>query len=98
MKPANWSLDRKRFLIIAFTVILFFSNSFIRVRAGKVSLLGRLHTTFHKKNLFSGKKKNLGMLMWRVILVILGMFGNFGLDNVNVALLRVKFPLSRLKY
>ena len=35
----------------------FFSNSFIRVRAGKVSLLGRLHTTFHKKKLFSRWKK-----------------------------------------
>ena len=75
MKPANWSLDRKRFLIIAFTVILFFSNSFIRVRAGKVSLLGRLHTTFHKKNLFSGGKKfghvNVGCNFGDVYMLIL---------------------------
>ena len=53
----------------------FFSNSFIRGRAGKISLLGRLHTTFHKKScFFFPTEKNLGMLMWRVILVILGMF------------------------
>ena len=80
----NWTHNNRPFLD---TVILFFfSNS--------------LHTTFHNKRfqVFFGRKKNLGMLMWRVILVILGMFGNFGLDNVNVALLRVKFPLSRLKY
>ena len=58
MKPANRSLDRKRYFIIAFIVILFFSNSFIRGRAGQVSLLGRLHTTFHKKKVFfSGGKK-----------------------------------------
>ena len=52
----------------------FFSNSFIRARAGQVSLLGRLHTTFHKKSFFFPVAKSLGMLMWRVILVILGMF------------------------
>ena len=74
MKPANWSLDRKGFLIIAFMVILFFSNSFIRGRAGQVSLLGCVHTTFHKKFFFFPVEKILGMLMCRVILVILDMF------------------------
>ena len=34
MKPINRNLD-------------FFSNNFARRKAGKVSLLGRLHTTFH---------------------------------------------------
>ena len=38
------------------------------------------------------------MLMWPVILVIFGTFGNFGHDNVNVAYLRVMFSLTRLKY
>ena len=33
-------------------VILFFSNDFARRRVEKVSLLGRLHTTFHKKAAF----------------------------------------------
>ena len=36
--------------------------------------------------------------MWSVIFVILGMFCNFGHDNVNVAYLRVMCPLARLKY
>ena len=34
----------------------FFSNSFIQGRAGNVSLLGRLHTTLHKKVFFPGGK------------------------------------------
>ena len=72
MKPANWSLDRKRFLIIAFIVILFFSNSFIRGRAGHVSLLGRLHTTLHKKKFFFSGGKNFGHVN------VACNFGNFG--------------------
>ena len=41
---------------------------------GKVSFLGRLHKTFHKKScLFFPGENILGMVMWRVILVILGM-------------------------
>ena len=79
MKPVNWSLDRKRSLIIAFIVILsfFFFNNFARRRAGKVLLLGRLHTTFLKKScLFFPAEKILGMVMWRVILVILDMFSH----------------------
>ena len=38
----------------------FFFNSFIRGRAGKVSLLGHLHTTFHKKKIFFFRRKNFG--------------------------------------
>ena len=55
----------------------FFSNNFARSRAAKVSLLGHLHATFHKKScFFFPVEKILGMLMWRVIFIILGMFGH----------------------
>ena len=57
----------------------FFFNNFARRRAGKVSLLliiGRLHTTFKKSCLFFPAEKILGMVMWRVILVILDMFSH----------------------
>ena len=55
----------------------FFFNNFARRRAGKVLLLGRLHTTFLKKScLFFPAEKILGMVMWRVILVILDMFSH----------------------
>ena len=51
-----------------------FSNDVARRSAGNVSFLGRLHKTFHKKScIFFPGEKVLGMVMWRVILVILGM-------------------------
>ena len=37
--------------------------------------------TFTKKLVFFSEGKILGIFMWRVILVILGMFRNFGHDN-----------------
>ena len=43
----------------------FFSNNFARIRAGKILLLGRLHTNFHEKKMFLVflRKKVVRMLM-----------------------------------
>ena len=55
----------------------FFSNNFARRRPGKVSLL--ITTSLYnlsQNSCFFPAEKILGMLMWRVILVILGLFGH----------------------
>ena len=55
----------------------FFFNNIARRRAGNLLLLGRLHTIFIRKScLFFPAEKILGMVMWRVILVILDMFSH----------------------
>ena len=81
-------------------VILFFSNNFARRRAGKVLVLRRLYTTFHKKAVFFFGGKNFGYvnvacnfgLVWPCF-VILGMI----MIDVSTVTVEVLFLVSSRK-
>ena len=68
--------------------LFFFFNNFARRRAGKVLLLGRLRTTFHKKLFFFSGEKKFGHAN------VACNFGNFGhVCPCLVILRRIMFML-----